>query len=131
MVNLQLMYASLRTLQTVVQALDDDEKQVLAGTLAMQELEARRHNLHAQKFRQVLADLSKLGPTPDDARYALQNEMKRAIGLMVAILSMPSVLPVGAKEPQPADPARMKVLQDELKQSAARLSMLTEQGRTP
>jgi hypothetical protein len=115
----------------VVRAVERDEQRARAGKLSGVELDALRRNVHASAMRQVQAELSQLHLTPGDARTAPLQELKTLVDAMAEMWSMPSVWSPGAKNPEPADPARMAALQDHVKQSKARLAALAKQIRRP
>lgn len=110
----------LRSFRVAMQRLGQEAQLQRAGKLTAQQVDARSRSLHAPAFRQVQAELAAAWLPPGDPRTALLHEVRQISTWMAEVQAMDSVTPPGSNQPQPADPARMAVLQAALQGSARR-----------
>ena len=116
--------SGLQALNAALQPLQQDGKKAKEGLLSAVELDERGRTVHALAFQQAAVLFSEAWLPPGDPRQPLLEEVRRFSGLAVESLAMASVMQPGNAEPQPADPARMDVLQAELKKSSDRMVAL-------
>jgi hypothetical protein len=108
--------------------LEQDSRQVQAGTLSERELDARGRSVYAPALQRVQADLAQAWLPPNDTRQGYLDEVRHFNRLMVEALSMASADAPGTDgHVAPADPARMAVLEAEIQKSSRRMATLAQQ----
>lgn len=109
-----------------IKALQKEQADIQAGKMTERESDERSRTVHSPVFKRVLHDFSLAALAPSDPRQAILRETKRITELMVESLDMPSVFVEGSDKPEPADPERMKAIEEQLKESGERLQKVTK-----
>lgn len=113
---LQAMDSFNRTIQTIQQ----EQK-----SYSEKELNERARTIYAPAFRKTIAQFDDVLLFENDPRQPLLADMRRATRLMLELAEMPEVPQADSDNLQPADPARVKVIEAELKEIAERATKLT------
>jgi hypothetical protein len=107
------MQESLKKFQEATKALQEEEAQVIAGKLTLQEVDDRSRTVHAPKFRRISEDFARVTLRPDDARVLLLSDLTKISVLITEMLTMDSTLDEGGN-PHPVDPARFAAIETEV-----------------
>jgi rhomboid protease GluP len=121
----------LHRFNAAMQRLGQEAQLLRAGKLTPQQSDARSRSIHAPAFRQAQTELAAAWLPPNDPRTALLQEVRQLSAWMAELQGMESVTPPGSNQPQPADPARMAVLQKAIQASLRRWVVLATQAGRP
>jgi hypothetical protein len=99
---------------TAMQALEQEQRDVLAGKLTELEADQRSRTIHAPVFRAVLSDLDQAALPPGDPRAPILAYSRRLTKLLLEALAMESVVDEASGKVSPADPARAAAIEAEV-----------------
>lgn len=130
-VDLQRAYAGEAAFQqgmtefnAALKSLGKDAQNKKMGKISALDLDERGRTVHAPAFKKLNAEFTATWLPPEDVRSPTLVEVRRFTALLAESLAMASVVPRAGAEPEAVDPARMKVLEDELTKTSARMSAL-------
>lgn len=115
------MLKGMTAFVAAMRALEQEQQEIAAGRLTLREVDERSRTVHAPVFRQLRSLLAEAYVPPTDPREPLLQDTRRVADLMLEVLAMESVYRDGSDMPEPADPGRAAVLNEELVQVSARI----------
>jgi rhomboid protease GluP len=104
---------------------------IKSGKMTELESDNRSRTVHAPVFREVLSEFNKVTIDATDPRLPFFRDMKRMTELLAESLAMESIYLEGNEKPQPADPVRMDLIQQELSEVALRVQKFIERQNKP
>jgi rhomboid protease GluP len=109
--------------------LQQEQLDVKAGKLTAIESDGRNKTVYAPMFRNVLHELSQITLSPTDPLLTFLQESTRMTELLIESLEMRIVFRNGLDNPEPADPARMAAINEELKAIGDRVFQIAKDAK--
>lgn len=97
-----------------------------AGTLTELELDTKSRTDMAPAYRKALLDLNQAWVPAEDPRGPLLQEIKTLCAALIEALAMESVVQPGTNNVEPADPARMAILNLQMQESSKRIHAIND-----
>lgn len=115
------------SLDAAMKALGKDAQRKERGEISALQLDDLGRSMHAVAFAKLNAEFTRIWLPPEDPRSATLAELRTFTALLAESLGMASVVPRPGAEPVAADPVRMQELEEQMKQSSARMTAMAAQ----